>query len=70
MKLNTVQRWEINALARMFYEMHGYKVEIGFDFSKSQHPQERGMWLMALESYKYWVTRKQLQPIKEGHNEN
>lgn len=45
---------ELNEMARKFYLAHGYEVEVGYDFSKAQHPQERAMWAMAVMSYNYW----------------
>ena len=40
-----------NALARTFYEMHGYEVPEGYRFDKAHHPQERCMWAMACHAF-------------------
>lgn len=55
MKLRPSEKYKINQLAGIFYQMHGCKVKIGYDFSKSEHPQEKSMWRMALYSYKHWI---------------
>jgi len=36
-----------NALARKFYEAHGYEVEEVYRFDRAHHPQENGMWTLA-----------------------
>jgi hypothetical protein len=41
----------INALAKIFYRMHGYTVPEGFDFAESKHPQEQLMYDMAKEAF-------------------
>lgn len=43
---------QTNALARKFYAIHdrGGKVEEGFRFDLSEHPQERQCWLMVAEA--------------------
>jgi len=46
-KVGVVLKFKINRLAWLFYRMHGYNVEIGYDFSKSKHPQEKLMFEMA-----------------------
>jgi len=48
---------EINALANLFYKMHGCQVENGYDFEEATHPQERSMWNLARASYDFWETR-------------
>lgn len=40
----------LNVLAGRFYKMHGYVGKDGFDFSLSEHPQEKMMYQMALEA--------------------
>ena len=40
-----------NALARQFYKMHGNEVKDDFKFYKATHPQEVGMWHMAVLAY-------------------
>lgn len=40
----------LNTLAARFYRLHGYAPEPGFDFLQSNHPQERLMYMMALEA--------------------
>lgn len=40
-------------LARMFYSMLGYKVEVGFKFYDSKHPQEQMVWDMACEAFDF-----------------
>lgn len=58
MKLRVIEKYRVNQLAATFYQMHGYEVEMGYDFSKATHPQEKIMWRTALYSYKYWVLQK------------
>lgn len=40
----------LNVLAGRFYALHNYEEREGFDYSKSQHPQEVRMYQMALEA--------------------
>jgi len=42
---------QINHLARLFYKMQGYEVGEEFDFSKSMHPAEKGLWEQAKVAY-------------------
>jgi hypothetical protein len=42
-----------NELARLFYASHGYQVEFGYRFDKARHPQERGMWNMAVMAFEH-----------------
>jgi len=51
---NTVERWEINRLARLFYAIKGKEVESGYNFNESIHPEEKLCWILAEESYKFW----------------
>lgn len=44
---------DCNALARTFYRMLGYQVEEGYKFHEARHPQERGMWSMAVVAYEH-----------------
>lgn len=53
-KLGVMLRFRINQLARLFYKLHGYNVEEGYDFSKAVHPQEKLMWEMAELAFEYW----------------
>lgn len=41
------------ALAQRFYSMHGYQVPDGYRFDLASHPQERLMWVMAVEAYEH-----------------
>lgn len=38
-------------LARRFYKAHGYEVEEGYKFYDSKHPQEVGMWNLAVIAF-------------------
>lgn len=40
-----------NDLARQFYRGHGYVVPDDFKFYEATHPQERGMWNLAVMAY-------------------
>ena len=40
-----------NDLARMFYQGHGYVVKDDFKFYDATHPQEVGMWNLAVMAY-------------------
>ncbi|WP_180208800.1 hypothetical protein [Vibrio parahaemolyticus] len=40
----------LNVLAGRFYALHNYIERDGFDYSKSNHPQEQLMYRMALEA--------------------
>lgn len=42
-----------NALARIFYQGHGCVVPEGYDFSAAAHPQERGMWNLAVAAFDF-----------------
>lgn len=42
---------QCNALARQFYSMQGYVVGDDYKFYKATHPQEVGMWNMAVLAY-------------------
>lgn len=42
-----------NELARRFYAAHGCKVEAGYRFDQAEHPQERGMWNLAVIAFQY-----------------
>lgn len=44
---------DANELARTFYESHGYQVEEGYRFDKARHPQEQGMWVLAVIAYEH-----------------
>lgn len=44
---------ECNELAKRFYSMHGYKVPDGYRFDQAHHPQEKLMWVMAVEAYEH-----------------
>jgi hypothetical protein len=48
------QKEKLNEMARKFYAAHGYQVKKGYDFSEATHPQEQGMWTMAVLSFNYW----------------
>lgn len=39
---------ETNALARLFYRAHGCIVPTGYRFDQATHPQEQGMWSLAV----------------------
>jgi hypothetical protein len=38
-------------LARRFYKAHGYEVPVGYKFYSAKHPQERGMWNLAVMAF-------------------
>ena len=38
-------------LARQFYTAHGYEVDKGYKFYDSKHPQEVGMWNLAVIAF-------------------
>lgn len=40
-----------NHLAVLFYKMNGYAVSEGCKMYEATHPQERGMWNMAVAAY-------------------
>jgi hypothetical protein len=44
---------DCNELARQFYLSMGYQVEEGYRFDKARHPQETGMWNMAVMAYEH-----------------
>ena len=44
---------EANELARKFYLAHGYNVEKGYRFDQATHPQEQGMWNLAVMAYSF-----------------
>lgn len=64
-KIGVILKWHINALARHFYEMHGYEVPKGYDFSTAKHPQERLMWVMAFNSFFYWEEMSETKRTKK-----
>jgi len=49
--LNTMEKCIVNNVARIFYQMSGYKVEPGYDFSVATHPQEKLCWNQSLTAY-------------------
>lgn len=55
MKINIIQKIEINRLANLFYRLMGYHVEDSYDFSKATHPAERMVWEQARISHEYWL---------------
>lgn len=60
MKLNTILKFEVNQLARLFYKMQGYNAPEGFDFTKSKHPTELLMFEYAKISLEFWEARKRV----------
>jgi len=38
-------------LARIFYKAHGYEVPDGYKFYDARHPQEFGMWNLAVIAF-------------------
>lgn len=40
-----------NELARLFYKANGYDVPEGYRFDEAHHPQELGMWNLAVMAY-------------------
>ncbi len=42
---------EGNALSRKVYQSMGYQVPEGYRFDEANHPQERGMWNIAVIAY-------------------
>lgn len=52
--INEYLHKELNELARELYQQHGYEVKEGFDFSASNHPQEKLMYKLAELSYDFW----------------
>ena len=55
--ITEVDKEKINRLAWLFYKMHGYEVEIGYDFSTAVHPQEKSMFELAKVSKQFWGTQ-------------
>lgn len=55
---------EINALAKIFYQMHGYRVKDDFDFSTATHPQEKSMWNLAAAAHEYFGAKKIADKMK------
>jgi hypothetical protein len=49
--MNEKIKKQLNTLAKLFYKSNGYEVEQDYDFSEASHPQEKGMWNMALIAY-------------------
>lgn len=39
---------QTNHLARLFYASHGCRVPAGYRFDQAHHPQEQGMWTLAV----------------------
>lgn len=44
---------DANELARLFYSSNGYTVEKGYQFNDASHPQEMGMWALAVIAYEH-----------------
>lgn len=44
---------DCNSLARLFYSAHGYQVPEGYRFDRASHPQELGMWNLAVLAFDY-----------------
>lgn len=42
---------DCNTLARLFYSLHGYQVPEDYRFYEATHPQEVGMWNLAVAAY-------------------
>ena len=42
---------DANELARSIYRAMGYEVEKGYRFDRAHHPQEKGMWNIAVLAY-------------------
>ncbi len=42
---------QANDLARLFYAMEGYRVEVGYRFDAARHPHERRCWKMACVAF-------------------
>lgn len=42
-----------NELARLFYEMRGYVVPEGHRFDQASHPDELGMWNLAVLAFDF-----------------
>ena len=38
-------------LARRFYKAHGYEVPVGYKFYEARHPQEQGVWELAVMAF-------------------
>jgi hypothetical protein len=56
-RMNVILKMEINALANLFYRLHGYNQKDNYDFSVAVHPQEKLMWAMAKYSFDFWEQR-------------
>ena len=52
--LTEAEKEKINRLANLLYRMHGYEVEMGYDFSTAVHPQEKSMFELAKVSKEFW----------------
>ena len=65
MRSNEFLMKQTNALARLYYLMNGYRVEEGFRFDLSSHPQEVLMWRMACMAQRV-LTSTEVQNDAEG----
>ncbi len=52
--MNTIQREFINECARILYLIEGCKVQKGYDFKKSVHPQEKKCYHQAVAILNYY----------------
>jgi len=48
-------RRSLNQLARKFYQAHGYTVSSEYDFERAVHPQEAGMWSLAVIAHEHFT---------------
>ena len=55
--MTKAKKHEINALARIFYKMHGFDSPEGYDFSTATHPQEKGMFNLAQAAREFYSER-------------
>ena len=52
---NLESKDQLNRLAGQLYCLQGYSVEVGFDFTKSKHPQEKSMFAMAAIAMNFFL---------------
>jgi len=57
-----------NKLARKFYLAYGNKVEKGYRFDKANHPQEKGMWDLAVIAYEFIDGTEVEEALEETQN--
>ena len=60
---------KINSLAKIFYEITGYKTPDGYRFDRATHPRERQMWHMAAVAYEEIEGTEVYDALMELHDE-